>query len=133
MKGGHSGFLDISQDELRLHYYMNKNNPQVYLNSMKELTDHVTHIRNTMKNPGSAGDQLYQEYRNGGHPNPSSQEDLSFLTVPGKSFQSKVLQSAGKSSQSSSSSLFGSSKPTFGSSFGTSSAQSSSAFSSPKP
>ena len=34
------------------HYYMNKNNQSVYVNSMKELTNHVQHIRNTMKNPG---------------------------------------------------------------------------------
>lgn len=138
MKGGHSGFLDISQDELRLHYYMNKGS-SVYTDSMKELTAHVQHIRNTMKNPGPAGDQLFQEYRSGGHPNPSSLEDLSFLTQPGASFRSKVLQSAGKSvSQAGSTQqgLFGNSKPsfsTFGATAQTTAAASSSPFSTGKP
>ena len=70
------GFVDVSATELRLNYLLNKNNIQVHAESVKELNNHVNCIRNKMKNPQVDGQKIYQEYLEGGHPNPSSLEDL---------------------------------------------------------
>ena len=88
------GFVDVSATELRLNYLLNKNNVQVHAESVKELNNHVNCIRNKMKNPQVDGQKIYQEYLEGGHPNPSSLEDLRYflllsplLANPGKLIQ----------------------------------------------
>ena len=71
-----------------------------------------------MKTPRELGKKIYDEYREGGHSNPSSLEDLTFLNIPGAVFKSKLLQQ--QSTNSSTNSMFGSTTPNFGSSFGSS-------------
>jgi len=71
--------VDVSATELRLNYLLNKNNVQVHAESVKELNNHVNCIRNKMKNPQVDGQKIYQEYLEGGHPNPSSLEDLRYF------------------------------------------------------
>ena len=73
--------MDVSATELRLNYLLNKNNVQVHAESVKELNNHVNCIRNKMKNPQVDGQKIYQEYLEGGHPNPSSLEDLRYFLL----------------------------------------------------
>lgn len=112
MKGCLSGFIDISAEELRLNFLMNKSNLSVHNESLNELQKHIQANRERMKNPREQGNKIYDEYREGGHSNPSGLEDLSFLNTPGAVFKSKLVQ------QQSSNSTFGSSASSFGSAFG---------------
>ena len=93
--------MDVSATELRLNYLLNKNNVQVHAESVKELNNHVNCIRNKMKNPQVDGQKIYQEYLEGGHPNPSSLEDLRYflllsplLANPGKLIQTVLLKNS---------------------------------------
>ena len=125
---------------------MNKSNLSVHNESLNELQKHTQGLfsclflkllirgsanRERMKNPREQGKKIYDEYREGGHSNPSGLEDLrsvhlnklydfiffnfcdfSFLNTPGVVFKSKLVQ------QKSSNSTFGSSTSSFGSAFG---------------
>ena len=50
MKGGFSKTFDISPEELRLNFYLNKDNTQVHLESMKKLNERVVQNRNYLRN-----------------------------------------------------------------------------------
>jgi len=100
MKGGFSKTFDISPEELRLNFYLNKDNTQVHLESMKKLNERVVQNRNYLRNSSNKS-AIYEEYSRNGIENPSAQVDLSFLHQKGVVFES--------SSNSNQSSAFGSS------------------------
>jgi len=121
MNGGISGFFDVSPEELRINYLLNRSNPAVHVESVNLLSQKLSETRQQARNPMSR-DQLYQEYRNGGNPNPSQNGniDLSWLNVPGQRMNNSSATTNNTSSP------FGSSSGGFGSNpFNSSAAQSS--------
>ena len=59
-QGGVSGFFDVSQEELRLNYYINRSNPQVHIENVQALSQKVTEARQRVANPQNKN-QIYQE------------------------------------------------------------------------
>lgn len=88
MKGCISGFVDISPEELRINYYINKANPAVHTESVNKMAQKMNENRHRLKS-GINPDQIYTEYRNGNN-NPSANFDLTWLTTPGKIFGGNV-------------------------------------------
>ncbi|CBY42790.1 unnamed protein product [Oikopleura dioica] len=111
MKGGFSKTFDISPEELRLNFYMNKDNTQVHVESMKKLNERVIQNRNYLRN-SSNKTAIYEEYCRNGVENPSAQVDLSFLYQKGVVFESSSNSTSSNSNpfQSAPSNPFGSSQ-----------------------
>ena len=101
LSGGISGFFDVSPEELRMNYLINRSNPSVHSESVQILSQKVNEIRQRLRNDGNR-DQIYQEYRNGGTANPSGGMDLSWLTTPGKRAQPNTTSAFGSTNQQSS-------------------------------
>jgi len=99
MKGGFSKTFDISPEELRLNFYLNKDNPQVHVESMKKLNERVIENRNFLRNSSNKS-AIYQEYCNNGIENPSANLDLSFLHQKGVVFGSSSSSTFGSSAVS---------------------------------
>lgn len=96
MKGGFSKTFDISPEELRLNFYLNKDNTQVHVESMKKLNERVIENRNFLRNSSNKS-AIYQEYCNNGIENPSANVDLSFLHQKGVVFGSSSSSNFGSS------------------------------------